>query len=167
MKPGFHFSSEASSSQAIFLSFSLLVLTRLFVCLGCFFLNFRRKWGLPGFRKSSQGKLGEAAPAPAHSSSGSSSSGSSATASAGGAVPPAANNKLPPLFRKSQSDKKFKVRLSLSLSLSLSLFDLPSVLFRFVATDSIEPPQPNRLPCLKCEASSSRALVLFFSSSRG
>ena len=30
-----------------------------------------------------------------------------------------------------------------------------------MATDSIEPPLPNRVPCLKCEASSSRVLVLF------
>ena len=63
--------------------------------MGFVFRLFRRKWGLPGFRKSSQGKLGEA---PSPFSSGA--AGSSISSS---------NNKLPPPFRKSHSDKKFKV----------------------------------------------------------
>ncbi|KAI9551891.1 hypothetical protein GHT06_022227 [Daphnia sinensis] len=63
-----------------------------------------RKWGLPGFRKSSQGKLGE--PVASNSShsvtplSVSSSSNNNSSSS---------NNRLPPPFRKTQSDRKFKL----------------------------------------------------------
>ncbi|KAK4036425.1 hypothetical protein OUZ56_028480 [Daphnia magna] len=62
-----------------------------------------RKWGLPGFRKSSQGKLGE--PVATNSSNSvtplsvSSSSNNNSSSS---------NNRLPPPFRKTQSDRKFK-----------------------------------------------------------
>ena len=73
----------------IFIGFSLLVL-------------YRRKWGLPGFRKSSQGKLVE-------SGASSSSSSVAGSAASSGSNNNSSNNRLPPPFRKSQSDKRFKV----------------------------------------------------------
>ena len=68
-------------------------------------LYSRRKWGLPVFRKSSQGKLGDpVASSSSHTITPLAVSSSSSNNNSG------SNNRLPAPFRKSQSDKKFKVQ---------------------------------------------------------
>jgi hypothetical protein len=72
------------------------------------FLGFvfsRRKWGLPVFRKSSQGKLDPVASSGSHTITTLPVTSSGSNNNSGGS-----NNRLPAPFRKSQSDKKFKVK---------------------------------------------------------
>ncbi|EFX84743.1 hypothetical protein DAPPUDRAFT_99435 [Daphnia pulex] len=63
-----------------------------------------RKWGLPVFRKSSQGKLDPVASSGSHTITTLPVTSSGSNNNSGGS-----NNRLPAPFRKSQSDKKFKL----------------------------------------------------------